>query len=903
MDEEDEEKTSFVTDMGTFCYQKMPFGLKNAGATYQRLLNYVFDDQLGRNVEVYVNDIVVKSRSIEGHAKDLAETFAKLRKYNIKLNPDKCVFTVRSGKFLGHVVSEKGIEANPVKIEAIKEMKAPRSVKEVQKLNGCVTALGRFMSCSAKRCLPFFKTLKNTKNFQWNDECEKAFEELKVYLCTPPVLGKPEPGEILYLYLAVADETVAAVLVKEELGLQTPIYYTSKVLKGPEVRYAKIEKFALALKSAALKLRRYFEAHVIVVRTNQPLKKALHRPETSGRMASWSVQMSGFDIKYEARAALKAQVLADFVAETTTHDQPAEIDTELISWILEVDGASNLEGAGAGIVLKGPMGVELRSSVKFSFKASNNAAEYEALLAGLRLANIVKAEQVLIKSDSQLVVKQILGTFEAKDPEIRRYMDRAKYFLDRISDRGGKWEFEQVPRSQNEEADLLAKSAARGERLAGVHFSTLAQSSIDNPETIFLTQPLDEWMAGIARYLTEGSLPEDKRAAYKILCQAPRYAFLEGTLYRKSFLRPWSRCLTAEEGEYVLKEVYEGICGSHIAPRSLVKKVVLQGYYWPLMLKQAEDLVKKCNKCQQHQNLRHAPATEQSPIISPWPFSTWGIDILGPFPPATRKRKFLIVAIDHFTKWVEAEAVSDITSARVREFFWKEIVCRFGLPRVLIADNGKQFDCKKFKAFCARSEIDLRFTSVTHPQSNGMTEVTNQTILKGLKTRLDARKKKWVEELQNVLWAYRTTPREGTGETPFSLTYGCEAMVPVELGMPTLRVQFFNKATNEEEQRLSLDLLQERREKASAYIEAYKQRMAKYHNNRVKPQVFQLGDLVRRRADIGKGNAGVGKLEANWEGPYRVVQVGKGGAYHLASMSGKTIPRTWNSQVLRKYYQ
>ncbi|XP_050238449.1 uncharacterized protein LOC126687938 [Mercurialis annua] len=680
------------------------------------------------NVVLIKKSNVVKSKGIEDHAQDLAETFEKLKGFNLKLNPEKCVFAVRSGKFLGHLISEKGIEANPEKIEAVMSMKAPSSVKE------------------------------------WTEECNTAFEELKVYLSTPPVLGRPEPGEILYLYLSVNDETAAAVLVKEDKGLQTPVYYLSRVLKGPEV--------------AAEKLRRYFEAHIIVVRTNQPLRKALQRPEMSGRLVSWSVQLGGYDIRYEPRPALKAQVLADFIAETTASDQPEEPDEQLLRWVLEVDGASNLDGSGAGVVLKGPHGVTLRSSVKFDFPASNNAAEYEALLIGLRMVNVVKAEHVTIRSDSQLVVCQILGTFEARDSEMRRYVDRVKFFLNKIQELGGKWVIEQVPRLENQEADVLAKAATVNEKIPGAHFSVQKHSSIDNHETIFLTQPLENWMQGIAHYLMDGTLPENRDKAYKILRQAPYYAFLDGVLYRKSFTHPWSRCLTAEEGEYVLREIHEGICGAHIAPRMLAKKAVLQGYYWPLMVRQAEEIVKKCENCQRHQNIRHAPTTEQCPITSPWPFATWEIDILGPFTPTTGQKKFLIVAVDHFTKWLEVEAVSTITEARIRDFFWRQIVCRFGIPRALVTDNGKQFNCRAFKEFCNDLHIDLRFTSVVHPQSNGMTEVTNRTILKGLKARLGEFDRQWLEELPKQARCHQRTT--SNSRPPATTTPGC----PKTIGYP-----------------------------------------------------------------------------------------------------------------------
>ena len=165
----------------------MPFGLKNASTTYQRLMNRMFAPQIKRNVQVYVNDMLVKSQREEDHLKDLRETFDTLRSYNMKLNPRKCAFGVTAGKFLGFMVSQKGIEANPDKIQAIMEMKPPRNVKEVQSLNGKVAALNRFVSRATDKCLPFFHTLK--KSFEWTDECQQAFKELKAYLSAPPLLS------------------------------------------------------------------------------------------------------------------------------------------------------------------------------------------------------------------------------------------------------------------------------------------------------------------------------------------------------------------------------------------------------------------------------------------------------------------------------------------------------------------------------------------------------------------------------------------------------------------------------------------------------------------------------------------------------------------------------------------
>ena len=193
MDKADQEKTSFVTSQGLFCYKVMPFGLKNVGATYQRLMNKMFANQISRNVQVYVNDMLVKSQREDDHLQDLKETFGTLHSYNMKLNSSKCAFRVTAGKFLGFMVSQRGIEANSNKIRAIVEMQPPKNVREVQSFNGKVVALNRFVLRATDNCLPFFRMLK--KSFEWTAECQQAFEDLKAYLSSPLLLSPLRPGE------------------------------------------------------------------------------------------------------------------------------------------------------------------------------------------------------------------------------------------------------------------------------------------------------------------------------------------------------------------------------------------------------------------------------------------------------------------------------------------------------------------------------------------------------------------------------------------------------------------------------------------------------------------------------------------------------------------------------------
>ena len=256
MDPNDQEKTSFVTAQGTYYYRVMPFGLKNAGATYKRLVNRMFQKQIGTTMEVYIDDMLVKSTTAGLHIAHLSETFQILRDYNMNLNPAKCAFGVSAGKFLGFIVNHRGIEANPDKIKALLDMPSLSGIKEVQRLTGRIAALSRFVSRASDKCQPFFQVLK--KAFQWDEKCEEAFMTLKTYLSSPPILVSPIEGELLTLYLAVSDFSTSAVLVRDRERVQHPVYYCSRALRGAEERYPRMEKLILALVTAAQKLRPYF---------------------------------------------------------------------------------------------------------------------------------------------------------------------------------------------------------------------------------------------------------------------------------------------------------------------------------------------------------------------------------------------------------------------------------------------------------------------------------------------------------------------------------------------------------------------------------------------------------------------------------------------------------------------
>ena len=408
-------------------------------------------------------------------------------------------------------------------------------------------------------------------------------------------------------------------------------------------------------------------------------------------------------------------------------------------------------------------------------------------------------------------------------------------------------------------------------------------------------------MDPIKAHLKTGWVPTNVMEARKLSSRSWKYVLIDGILYKKSFVIPFLKCLNPQEAEAALKEVHEGICGQHLGGRALGHKIVRLGFYWPEMMKDSMSYVKRCDRCQKFAPVVRQPPEMLTSISSPIPFAMWGMDILGPFPMAVAQRKFLIVAIDYFTKWIEAKPLAQITTKQVSQFLWENVICRYGLPRILVTDNGRQFNNKEFKEYCEGCNIDLRFTSVAHPQANGQAEVANRIILDGLKKRVERSKGTWTDELLPILWAYRTTSKVTTGATPFALAYGAEAVVPVEVTHVSPRVKAYDPETNEEGMKLALDLIDEVRDRANAQMVENQKRASFYYNLRVKERFFREGDLVLRKAEAS-GVGPKGKMAPNWEGPYQVKKILGQGSYKLQTLDGVEIPRAWHAQNLKVYY-
>nr|GEU58711.1 reverse transcriptase domain-containing protein [Tanacetum cinerariifolium] len=715
--EPDEEKTAFHTGQRVYCYTKMPFGLKNAGATYQRLMDKAFESQIGRNIEV---------RNV-----------------------------------LGICSHPEGIKPCPDKTTYVLQLPSPRTIKEVQSLNGKLASLNRFLSKSAEKSLPIFQTLKKCikkSNFHWTTEAKQAFKQLKQHLSELPLLVVPKPKEELIIYLSATYEAISAVLMTKRGMVQTPFYFISHALQGPELNYTPMEKLVLSLFSAAKRLRRYFQAHPITVITDHPIKQIISRPDVAGRLQKLSIMLGEHNITCRPRTSVKGQILADFLIEMPGENPQATpaSETQQEPWTLFTDGSSS----------------------------SNNEAEYEALIAGLWIAARMGVKNV----HSQKLGQRIYHLFNKPSTGRRTQRQIHKREGGGNSDRGGRTD-------------------------------------------------LDDTDKGLFK---RRNSPRRQEGGKKAPHQSSTIRVNGGNSLQRSFLTPWLRCVGPLQAEYVIREIREGSCSMHAGPRSIVAKAIQLGYYWSTMHRDACDMIRKCNDCQIHRPITRSPQQPLTPITAP-------------------------------------------------------------IPGEIVSDNGKQFSDNPFKDWCDKLNIIQRFVSVKHPQSNGLVERANRSLGEGIKSRLGERNRNWVDELPHVLWAHRTKIKSSHGDTPFSLTYGTEAVIPTKIGMPTYRTVAVDVVSNDEELRLNLDLLKERHERAAIYEAKAKSKMTKYYNARVRSVTFRQGDFVYRSNDASHAVAD-GNLGPKWKGPYEVTEALGDGAYKLRSMDETILPRTWNIANLKRCY-
>uniref|UniRef100_A0A2N9FL38 Uncharacterized protein n=1 Tax=Fagus sylvatica TaxID=28930 RepID=A0A2N9FL38_FAGSY len=653
---------------------------RTPGATYQRAMVTLFHDMIHHEIEVYVDDMIAKSRTAQDHLTDLRKLFQRLKKYQLRLNPNKCAFGVTSGKLLGFIVSGRGIEIDPAKLTAT--------------------------------CEPLFKLLRKDVKIKWTEDCQRAFDKIKEYLLNPPILVPPTPGRPLILYLTVQEASMGCMLgQQDETGKkEQAIYYLSKKFTEPETRYLLVEKTCCALAWASKKLRQYMLYYT-----------------------TWLVSRNGPD------QAIKGQAIADYLADYPS-EQLELMDSEFPDedvmtvdednhgrWKLYFDGAANAVGSGIGAVLVSPKGQQTPIAVKLGFDCTNNMTEYEACIVGLQAALEFGAYELEVFGDSLLIVSQTNGEWQARDPKLIPY----QRYISRLVPKFKYVTFTYTPRAHNHFADALATLASLIKLVEGDDVRPLRIETRDIPaycvcieECMNVEAEIDNkpWYYDIKRFIQDREYP-------------PRATENEKKVHQKDGL-----------------PMHAGLMGAHANGPFLARKIMRAGYYWLTMERDCIRHVQTCHKCQMYQNSKNAPPQYLHTMASPWPFSAWGMDVIGAITPKAT------------------------TSSAVTE-------CQ----KMLITDNASNLNNRMMDQLCQQFKIQHHNSAPYRPKMNGAVEAANKNVKKIL-SKMTETYKDWHEHLPYALCAYRTSVRTSVGATPYSLVYGMEAVLPVEVEIPSLRI-------------------------------------------------------------------------------------------------------------------
>jgi hypothetical protein len=409
-----------------------------------------------------------------------------------------------------------------------------------------------------------------------------------------------------------------------------------------------------------------------------------------------------------------------------------------------------------------------------------------------------------------------------------------------------------IPRGKNASADALAKLVAAlvlpdgepaqikiEERWLLPAVLELVPEEYEVDHVLVMAVEADDWYKPFLDYFNHGTLSNDPVERRHLQQRLPSYIQKARVLYRLSFGHEiLLRCVSWKEADQILLEMHKGVCGGHQSGAKMYHSIKLVGYYWPRIMSDCLKIAKSCHNCQIHDNFKHLPPVPLHPTVPTCPFDAWGIDVIDAIEPlSARGHHFILATTDYFSKWVEAIPLREVKSNNVINFLERHIIYRFGVPRRITSDNAKAFKSNKMHRFIVKYNITCNYSTGYYSQANSLAEAFNKTLGKIIKKTATKNRRDWHDRLFEALWAYRVTVCTPTQATPYSLVYMSEAVLPLEVQLPSLRVAVHEEITKDEQIQLrfqELDALEESRLQAIQNLELYRQNMVRVYDKLVK---------------------------------------------------------------------
>lgn len=859
LDPETAHKTTFVTHNNAYQFKRMPYGIMNGSMAFQMCISRVLQGINFKYALVFIDDILCHSSSLDLHFHHLSSIFDRLRNANLKLNPKKCQFAAPKVDYLGHILSDKGIQANPNTVKAVREYPRPKNRKGVRGFLGLCNFYRRYIKNFSHIAAPLNRLLKQNTRLKWTPECNDAFNTLKDKLTSSPVLAFPDLNRPFRLATDASGHAIGYILSQiNQNGEEHVIAYGGRSLRGTENNWSVTEREGLALVEAIKQYHPYLTNNHFEVFTDHISLKWLQKIKlATGRLARWSLLLQAYDFTITHRPGVTNQN-ADSLSRReydgvqtpapNIHDDDedeiiATVQTPLSSNGTDASTLTNTDQMSAKLLPNSPT-VQKSSSNQFTSSTSDKGT-YVVHLEYPDPSQVTPSlNKVVLEQEDPIIVPQ-------SPPSVEKELPASLHYL--------QWQCPDLrPILEFKVNSVLPANETEAKKLAAV-----AEQYVIQNDVLYHFLPV-----------RSKNVPKNMR-------------------YQKQLAVPTTL------REDILKSYHDGQGGSHFGFDKTYAAIKLK-YYWPNMYANIERYIKSCDPCQRasrHYNQKKAPL---QPLPVSEPFSRLHMDILGPLTPTPENYKYLLLVVDSCTGWIEGWPMVNQDADTVAKILFKEIICRYGAPDCIVSDCGANFLSATVQSLCEFFKITRHTTTAYHPACNGRVEVMNSSIAKSLRAYCAEQQHEWASYLPGILLGLRQTVNSSTGYPPYTLLFGRIIRLPVDCAlMPKdsapKNVKMYMKEIQEQMQ-TSLEIAKQNTTQA-------KQTQKHYHDKSAAIPKFRVGDKVllknyRTKKGLSK------KLSPKFTGPYQIHQYGPNYTYKLKRLSdNKILPRFTNNENIKSYIE
>lgn len=821
MAEEDKLKTAFATPRGgLYQFTTMPFGLCNAASTFERIIERTLVGLQWEIAVLYLDDIVVYGNSFSNHLENLQKVLDRLSAAGLKLKPKKCHLMQKEIAFLGHVVSKSGTRTDPAKIAAVKDMQRPKTVTQTRSFLGLASYYRKYVQSFSKIAKPLFDLTKKDHKFIWTEECETSFRELKTRLVTAPILAFPRAnGSQFILDTDASNYAIGSVLSQEQDGKERVIAYGSRSLDKPERNYCVTRREMLAVVYFTKYFKHYLLGRKFLIRTDHGSLSWLQKfREPDGQIHRWIQQLSQFHFDIQHRPGNKhgnADAMSRLITPSGDICKQCEMPWEYS--------------------YKGPMISEIKN-----MKEENQDMSVDLVSDH----SDSESDQEQSHSRGPKTVKlNITAPGEAGGKRRGRKPNRPKPAKQK-----------KMPSFQLNDIELIRQEQADDKTIGKI--LRLKTENMEKPQWEEISSESKEFKAYAARW----ELLEIRNDVLCLRWEDP------GRKPR------WKICLPRSMINAVFYYLHDARTAGHQGIKKTYDKAKLSPYFWCNMQKTVVDYVRSCDICGERKSPPFKKRHKMKSYVMGAAFERVATDIAGPFPTSEKGNKYILVIGDYFTKLTEAYAIPDMQATTVADFIFRGWIKRYGSPRELHSDQGRQFESQLFQELCRFLDIKKTRTTPLHPRSDGMIERMNKTINEMLSKYIKVHQHDWDECLDSIVMVYNSTPHESTGQTPHRMVYGEEMQFP--LNFITSNIEEDPEETCLFTTDYVLDLqenLREIHDLAREHLRGAAERQQKIYDGTVRNQNYSVGNLVWRNQK--KNIPGrKSKIARHWTGPWIIIE-------------------------------